>query len=77
MTGAEIAQILLAAGTFVTAVGGVLIGMLNTRRIKEVHALTNSKMGELVEEVRTGAQAKGVQEGRDIEAAHQREPPKP
>lgn len=42
MTGEGIAAIILALATLVTSVGGVIIGLRNSRKIAEVHTLTNS-----------------------------------
>lgn len=62
MTGAEIAQILFAAAAFVTALGGMIVGIRNTRTIQQVketgdksHDLINSKMSQFIEAVRAGA----------------------
>jgi hypothetical protein len=65
MTGGEVAQIILASATFVTAAGAVLIGLLNTRRIAAVHDLTNSKMDKLLEVTRDAAEARGLKQGQD------------
>jgi len=60
MTISEICQVfslLVAAATF-----GVSI--YNSWKIREVHTLTNSKMSEMITEVRSGSLAKGNLEGR-------------
>ena len=72
MTGGEIAQILVALATLMTATGGVIIGIRNSREIKQVketgektHELTNSKMTQLINEVRAGATDKAILDERD------------
>jgi hypothetical protein len=62
MTGAEIAQIILAIATLVTAGGSVLVSLRNSRTIQQVketgdksHDLINSKMSQFIEAVRAGA----------------------
>lgn len=60
MTIYEICQLITA----LTAVGTLGVSIWNSQKIKEVHNLTNSKMTELVAEVREGSLAKGNLEGR-------------
>jgi len=76
MTGAEIAQIILAIATLVTAGGSVLVSLRNSRTIQQVketgektHELTNSKMTQLINEVREGATDKATLEERAKVAA--------
>lgn len=60
ITGGEIAEIILALATFLTALGGVLVSLRNTRKIREVHDLANS----LSDKARQQAHALGMEEGR-------------
>ena len=48
----------------VLMLGALAVSIWNARGIKQVHNLTNSKMTELVSEVREGSLAKGKLEGQ-------------
>lgn len=63
MNGTEIALIITAVGTLVAALGGVIIGVRNTRAIKQVHESTNGKMDKLLAVTGAAEKAKGVMEG--------------
>ena len=65
MTGGDIAAIIIASATFVTALGGVIIGLVNARKIRDVHESTNGKMEELLNVTRTAAEARGLKRGQD------------
>lgn len=71
MSGGEIAQIILALATFVTAVGGVLISLRNTRKIDEVHRTTNSLAERTEGLARDAGHAEGELKGR-TDAAKER-----
>ncbi len=64
MTGGEIAQIIIALATFVTSAGTVIIGLLNTSKIRDVHESTNGKMEELLNVTRDAAEARGLKQGQ-------------
>ena len=67
MSGGEIAQIILATATLVTAIGAVLLGWHNSNKIEQVHKATNSLTDRLVETTKTEAHAAGVKEQKDRE----------
>lgn len=75
MSWAEVALIVNAVGVLIAGVGSIvsaIIGSRNTRQIKEVHDLTNSKMTELGEEIRKGAHLAGKAEAlKEHQAATQ------
>jgi hypothetical protein len=64
VTGTEVALILTAAGTLIASVGGVIVGVRNSRKIEEVHKSTNGKMEQLLEITSKSAKAEGNLEGR-------------
>lgn len=62
MTGSEIALIITACGTLVSAIAAstaVVISALNSRKISQVHDLTNS----LAQRAEASAHASGLAEG--------------
>lgn len=59
LTGGELAQIIIALATLITASGGVVMGVINARRIKDVHESTNGKMDQLLDVSRFRAEARG------------------
>lgn len=66
-SGSEIALIITAAGTFITAMtssAAVLIGVWNSRKIKEVHLSTNGMKEELVASTARENHAQGYIDGR-------------
>lgn len=65
----DLATLIFAIATLVTAVAGLVVSLRNSSKIEKVHELTNSRMTQLVDEVRSGAHGAGVQEGRDLQAA--------
>ncbi len=73
MTGAEIAQIVVAVATLVTALGGVIVGIRNTRRIEEVHRTTNSLATRTEALARSTGMAEGNLEGRKEQTAERKE----
>lgn len=67
MTGPDVALIITACGTLLSALFGgiaVLISALNSRAIQKVHNLTNSKMDELLTVTKKSATAEGNLAGR-------------
>lgn len=56
----DIAQLLTA----VAAIGAVVVGWRNGRGIRSVHELTNSRLDQLIEEVRKTATEAGRKQGR-------------
>lgn len=60
----DIAQIIVAIATLVSAIGALILGVLNRTKIEQVHQATNSKMDSLIKTVGEAEKAKGVIEGR-------------
>jgi hypothetical protein len=60
LTIGEAAQLMTA----VAALGAMLLSWRNSRKIKEVHLMINSKMSDLLALTRTSATAEGVLAGR-------------
>lgn len=58
-TYGELAQLVTA----VAAIGAWVSSLLNRRKIKDVHNLTNSRMTELLGEVKVSSHAEGKAEG--------------
>jgi hypothetical protein len=59
-----VAQIIIALGTLVGAIGALILGILNRSKIEQVHLSTNSKMDALIKSVGEAEKAKGIIEGR-------------
>lgn len=57
----EAAQIITA----LAALGSVVMGWWNNRKIEQVHKATNSMKDELVASVRDASLAKGLKQGRE------------
>jgi len=72
MTGADIAQVLTAAGTLVAAVGAVLVSLRNQKHIAAVHAETRAQTDTLAEQSHTLAVVQNVaeQQGAAIQEVH-------
>lgn len=68
MTGGETAQVITALATLVAAVGALIVGLRNSRKIEEVHKSTNGKMEQLVTEVRAASFAAGEKAEKDKSA---------
>jgi len=64
MTGADVAQIIVALATLVSSVGALLVGWRNSRKIEQVHRATNSMKDELVLSTALAARAEGNLAGR-------------
>jgi hypothetical protein len=70
MTGAEISSIIVSMATLITAVGGVLIGLRNTRRIEDVHKATNGMAAKLAKVTGDVRYNEGVTQGEDNPRDH-------
>ena len=77
MNGGEIAQIILAFATLITAAGGVLIGMRNSQKIREVHSLTNSLAQRNEALAQSTGNAEGNLQGRAEQTAERKAAGKP
>ncbi len=72
----EIAQLIASIATLITAVGAVVIGLRNSRKIEEVHVATNSMKDQLVASTALAANAQGNREGRaELKSEQQKETP--
>jgi len=60
-----LAALIVSVATLVTAVGAVVIGIINSNRINDVHISINSRMDELLKTSNVAAHAAGVKEERD------------
>ena len=58
----EIAQLITAVATLVVAFTGFIVAL---RRIKDVHDVTNSRMDEMLEVVKTSSYAAGQKAEQD------------
>ena len=63
-----IASLILAAATFIAALGAFMTSLKNSRAVKEVHLSMNSRLDELVALTRAKAWGEGLAQGR-IEGA--------
>ncbi len=72
MTGSEIALIITSLATLVTAFGGVVLGIRNSRKIEAVHVATNSMKDELVETTKLASHAAGMADERAAENKRKR-----
>lgn len=77
----ETAQIITAIASLVAAlgtVGAVILGLLNARGIREVHAATNGMKTELVKVTGEAKYAEGVEHGEEHpRATHRKNAPVP
>jgi len=64
MTGTEVALIITAVSTLIASIGGIIIGVRNSRKIDHVQTSTNGKMEELLRVTSDASKAKGNLEGR-------------
>jgi uncharacterized protein YoxC len=74
MTAGDISSLIISLATLVTAVGGVIIGLRNTRRIEEVHKATNGMHAELMQVTGDAKYAEGVSHGEEHPRVHRRPP---
>jgi hypothetical protein len=68
ITGTEIASIITAVAALVAALGSsfaVVIGVLNSRKIQQVHDATNGMKDQLVKVTGDAKYAEGVKHGED------------
>jgi hypothetical protein len=63
VTGAEIAQIILAAATLVTAIGGAAIAIRTGAKVEATHTLVNGQSGALTALTGKAAYAEGMLAG--------------
>lgn len=67
VTGSDIAGIISAIALLLTAIGsigGMIMGIINSRKIEEVHKTTNSKMDQMLEVSNRASKAEGKEEAR-------------
>jgi type III secretory pathway component EscS len=62
---AGLALIITSVATLITAIGGVLIGLVNARKLTQVHESTNGKMEELLQISKQSSFAAGVKSETD------------
>ncbi len=60
----ETAQIITSLATLVAAIGSLIIGWRNTRKIEQVHQATNGLTNRLVDLTATASKAEGNLQGR-------------
>jgi hypothetical protein len=61
----SLAALIISVATLVTAVGAVVIGIINSNRINDVHISINSRMDQLLVAHGKEMKAEGVKEERD------------
>jgi hypothetical protein len=59
------AALIVAVATLITAIGAVIIGIINSYRINDVHISINSRMDQLLLAHGKEMKAEGVKEERD------------
>ena len=59
------AALIVAVATLITAIGAVIIGIINSFRINDVHVSINSRMDQLLLAHGKEMKAEGVKEERD------------
>jgi len=64
MTGADIAQIILALGTFITASTAAYLSLRNAVKIEQVHLATNSMKDALVAAEKNVSFREGQDDGK-------------
>ena len=60
-----LAALIVSVATLVTAIGAVVIGIINSNRINDVHISINSRMDQLLLAHGREMRAEGVAEERD------------
>jgi hypothetical protein len=60
-----IASLLISVATLITAIGAVVVGIINSNRINDVHISINSRMDQLLLAHGKEMKAEGVKEERD------------
>ena len=60
-----LASLLISIATLITAIGAVVVGIINSNRINDVHISINSRMDQLLLAHGKEMKAEGVKEERD------------
>lgn len=60
-----LANVVVSVLTAITALGGLFMGIFNSRKIKEVHISINSRMDQLLAARGLASMAEGVEQGRN------------
>jgi hypothetical protein len=60
-----LAGLIVSIATLITAIGAVVIGIINSNRINDVHVSINSRMDQLLLAHGKEMKAEGVKEERD------------
>lgn len=63
----ELAQILVALATLVSAIAGLVVAIRTGQKVAETHELVNGRTGLLLDATAASARSKGVLEGIDQE----------
>jgi hypothetical protein len=63
-----VAALIVSAATLITAVGALVIGVINARSIREVHISINSRMDQLLISHGLEMKAEGAAQERNREA---------
>jgi hypothetical protein len=63
--GQGVALIITSLATLITAIGGIIVSLLNAKKLEEVHKSTNGKMEELVAVVKKASFAEGAKSEAD------------
>lgn len=74
MTPAQVTEIILACATLVSAVSALVVGVMNSLKIENVHLSINSRMDQLLASSALVAHSEGREEARK-EAQESAEPP--
>jgi len=76
MTPGEIASLIVATATLVTAIGGFVVALRTGSKVEATHELVNGHSEALTTLTGKAAYAEGLLAGRDVAASSQ-EPPDP
>ena len=61
----QMAALIVSVATLVTAIGAVVVGIINSNRINDVHISINSRMDQLLKSHGQEMKAEGIQQERD------------
>jgi hypothetical protein len=61
----SLAALIVSVATLITAIGAVVVGIINSNRINDVHVSINSRMDQLLLAHGKEMKAEGVKEERD------------
>ena len=61
----DIANLVVAIATLVSAIGAVALGIINRKKISDVHISIDGRMDELLRLNKASSHAEGVIEGRE------------